>query len=1053
MSEQRCQVCGAPRSTWLDGNCPGCLLGLGIGPDRDPEIPEGKPPRNDSQRARPKYLGAYELLEVIAQGGVGVVYRARHLDLQRLVAVKVLLAGQFATDASLLRFRREAEAAARLSHPNIIPIYEVGEQDGQPFFSMELIEGRNLTALVREKPLAGREAAQILTAIAGALQYAHERGILHRDLKPSNVILDDRDVPHVTDFGFAKRLGPREGSAEETERLTVSGEVFGTPNYMSPEQANPRLGPATVATDVYSLGAILYQLLTARPPFLADSITETLRLAAESEPVSPRILNPSVPQDLETICLKCLEKNPRQRYGSARELADELDRYLAGEPIHARRSGPADRFFKWCRRKPALARALGAAILFLLLILVGLPVALIRINNAREAAVASNRNYRQELYSALLGRAESTVLSAEIGHRELALDALKRAAEITNAPELRRVAMTAFTLPDLRLEREGPPGPTYKQAELDPSFSTIAHCIGDGPIELHSAADGKLIKSLPGTGGDCNVIRWDSSGQYLAARRDSLPRNSSVEIWDVKAGNLVFNFHESDFRFISFAPGRPRLIGLRPDGGAVIWDVDQHREFSSFRLPYREIPGFDPFKARGLFTASAVFSSDGERIAIGHPVRDDHMLGIYRCSDGALLQSFTFTNRLTDIDWSSDGRWLGATDWEGNAHLVDLETTIVHPLGRHKAQAATAQFSPDGNYLFTGGWEREIHCWEVQSQKLAFTIPRDSFMIEFANNGSNCVLVRPTGPQYFNFEPPAAHKEFSVEIGRPPFKATFSPDSRFLAVSDSSSLHVWDLKGGPNGASLPDGAVSNPAFSDLGELYASGREGLYRWRILPGRKRSDAPVAESLPFPNLPGMISLCVSKAGVAINSTNGTQLIPPDRPGILGNDWKRTSWGISDMSPDGRFVTIYAPYSKVLHVYSLPGLERAANLTNQLPISKVTFPQGSSGLAVCTRKRIEFWDTATWRKIREVPDSMEYIVSPKSGAVWLMRDFSSAGLYDSTSLQSLLPLPKGTSPLALSPDERWLAVSAGDGKVQVWDLIEVRRRLGELGLDWKVR
>jgi len=329
------------------------------------------------------------LIDEIARGGMGIVYRARQVSLKRSVAVKVLLAAEFANETSRKRFHREAEAAASLTHPNIVSIYEVGEHEGQPYFSMELIQGRSLAELTREKPVPAQQAAQWLKTIAAAVHYAHERGVLHRDLKPSNVLMDGLDTPHVTDFGLAKCVEPGED-------LTLSGQVLGTPSYMSPEQADPKRGQTSAASDVYSLGAVLYHLLTARPPFMAETLTQTLRLVAEQEVVPPRLLNPGVPRDLETICLKCLEKEPQRRYATAQELAEELVRFLSDEPIRARPITPPARLARWCHRKPALAFSGLAAVALLLIVAVGSPVAAFRINRERKAAQANARKASTE---------------------------------------------------------------------------------------------------------------------------------------------------------------------------------------------------------------------------------------------------------------------------------------------------------------------------------------------------------------------------------------------------------------------------------------------------------------------------------------------------------------------------------------------------------------------------------------------------------------------------------------------------------------------------------
>jgi serine/threonine protein kinase len=278
--------------------------------------------------ACPRPFGDYELLEEVARGGMGVVYKARQRRLNRTVAIKMILAGQLASSEEVRRFFSEAEAAAAMQHPNIVAIHEVGEHEGQHFFSMDYVEGANLAELVREAPLSAERAARYVNAIALAIQYAHDRGKLHRDLKPSNVIVDLTDQVRVTDFGLARSI---EGSSD----LTGTGQVVGTPSYMPPEQAAGRRGAIGPASDVYSLGAILYELVTGRPPFRAETALDTLMQVLEADPAAPRLLNPTIPHDLQTICLKCLEKDPRARYGTARQLADDLERYLSGEPISA----------------------------------------------------------------------------------------------------------------------------------------------------------------------------------------------------------------------------------------------------------------------------------------------------------------------------------------------------------------------------------------------------------------------------------------------------------------------------------------------------------------------------------------------------------------------------------------------------------------------------------------------------------------------------------------------------------------------------------------------
>jgi tRNA A-37 threonylcarbamoyl transferase component Bud32 len=365
-ADRACPECG--RAMPVDapeGLCPDCLLRAGLARDestaetvRTPPFTGGllpQPTGNDPRTIR--YFGDYELLEEVARGGMGVVWKARQTSLNRTVAVKMILSGQLAAEVDIKRFRTEAEAAAQLKHPNIVAIHEVGEHEGRHYYSMDYVDGRNLAALTASGPLPAAKAAQYVKAIAEAVQYAHQRGILHRDLKPQNVLLDERGQPQVTDFGLARQLS-------QESSLTVSGSIVGSPSYMPPEQASGRQDRVGPHSDVYSLGAILYELLTGRPPFRAESAVDTLRKVVEEEPVPPGRLNPRVNRDLETICLKCLEKDPARRYATARDLAEDLGRFLNLEPILACRASLVRRLSSWLVRHPwVITGAVSVAVL------------------------------------------------------------------------------------------------------------------------------------------------------------------------------------------------------------------------------------------------------------------------------------------------------------------------------------------------------------------------------------------------------------------------------------------------------------------------------------------------------------------------------------------------------------------------------------------------------------------------------------------------------------------------------------------------------------------
>jgi serine/threonine protein kinase/Tfp pilus assembly protein PilF len=350
-----CRKCGAGIfADAPEGLCTACLFETGLDllldetdepPNAGRARPPGAPKKYSASTKTFADFGDYELLEVIGRGGQGVVYRARQKSLNRTVALKVIGLGHWATDAHLKRFRREAEAAASLDHSGIVPIYEVGEHDGSCYFSMKLVEGGQLDEVIKRQPLPIRKAVELTTKVARTVHYAHEHNILHRDIKPGNILLDQKGEPHLTDFGLARLV-------ETESTVTRTMEVLGTPSYMAPEQAVGNNAAVSSATDVYGLGAVLYQLLTGQPPFAGGTTYETVKLLLDNEARQPRALNAKIDRDLSTICLKCLEKDPKRRYSSALALAEDLERWLKHEPILARRTGIFDRGRKWVRRNP-----------------------------------------------------------------------------------------------------------------------------------------------------------------------------------------------------------------------------------------------------------------------------------------------------------------------------------------------------------------------------------------------------------------------------------------------------------------------------------------------------------------------------------------------------------------------------------------------------------------------------------------------------------------------------------------------------------------------------
>jgi predicted Ser/Thr protein kinase len=408
-------------------------------------VAAGPPPNTN-----PPSIPGYEVEAVLGRGGMGVVYRARHLKLNRPVALKMLLAGDCAGPSDRARFQREAEAVAALRHENIVQVYDVGEQDGRPYFTMEIVQGGSLAEKLAGVPQPAREAAALVVTLAEAVSAAHQGGIVHRDLKPANVLLTADGMPKISDFGLARRV-------EGGERLTQSGVLLGTPSYMAPEQARGRTQALGPPVDIYALGAILYELLTGRPPFRGETAADTVLQVISQEPVPPSRLNPRVPRDLETICLKCLRKEPARRYPSAEELANDLRRFQAGEPIRARPVGALERTWKWARRRPALATLLGVVLLALVSLAVlsgNLVAARNDADEKRRAAEEKETAARKEADKARKARdflvsifelSDARTQTSTLTPRQILDDAEKRIPrDFADQPELRAELQTAI---------------------------------------------------------------------------------------------------------------------------------------------------------------------------------------------------------------------------------------------------------------------------------------------------------------------------------------------------------------------------------------------------------------------------------------------------------------------------------------------------------------------------------------------------------------------------------------------------------------------------------
>lgn len=817
VSLPNCMVCGGPVAvTPLGAQCPLCLFGVMAG--GEPETPEGA-----------RAFGEYELLEELGRGGMGIVYRAWQPRLERFVALKMLLPGPFALPEFAERFRREVLAVARLNHPGIAAIHEAGEHDGQAFYTMELVEGRNLAERLRETLPSPREAAGIAEQAARALSHAHRAGVLHRDLKPSNILLTADGGPKLVDFGLAQLAD----STSSTAALTTG--LMGTPSYMAPEQAAG--GTAVTATDVYALGAVLYEMLTGRPPHPGSSLAEILNYVREVPVVEPRRWIPAVPRDLETVCLKCLERDPARRYSSAEELAEDLRRFLAGEPVRAKPPGPAGKFLRWCRRRPAVA---ALSIVSVLALVTTAAVSVYANARTRQAAAEirlSAIEARQRLRESLLAQAGAALHTQDGGRRFASLDALRQAQQFGGSADIRRLGLEALMLPDLRLRHQwtAEGGGLVTAAPDGLSWIILQRgAEGTAQIMVRRAADNgetARLSGLPAPGTDQRAVLSPDGGVTLYAGADGKLRAHRL-----RDGALLLETPAAGGG--AFSADGSRLSVVDPAGWLRLLEVSTGQSVEGWQARRVGLPQY-------MAMPNVRLSPDGTLVAAASA--DLRSLLIMEATGGRLLRRIPLPDQPYYFAWHPRSRII-AVACEGSVLILDAVGGEVLSGWSTESSGAVLSltFTSNGKILATAGWDRRVRLWDWKEPAVLVSAPGSGVAEVFSRDDRDLLVTSGASVMVWEIAEARGLRQVSRAVRWPkspePLQTVaFDPAGRWMAFLSGTEIEWWTADGSRLVGRIPCGPAHALTFHPKrGELIVSSTEGL---AALPYREESGRLIA------------------------------------------------------------------------------------------------------------------------------------------------------------------------------------------------------------------